>query len=639
MKRLSTESNHKTRPYTRQETVVIITAVRGRSRRPMAMVAALFLAQFVLPEPAGAVDYLFPGTTFGFWEDASLWQPAGVPGAGDNVRIEAGALTVTGQAKLAGGHLAEGVTVRFEGSTALGGGEPTQLSSGATVVFAGSTTWTGGDAAPGVDKIYLAGGTLINEGTFSDGHALQATITPYGGTNAFLNKGVYSKSGAGTTFVGLSFESARQVAFQNSGTLNIGAGSLVLLNEFVNTGTVSVTGGRLELGGGGSISGPFTVAAGGRVDFHGGVFSVGSLTLGGSGALDFRTTRILANGSVFASDATTYRFDLDGTGSTFTGAVTWKGGLISGGGTHVWVGSNTITGEGLHIHGGSTLRLAGSTNWTGNTSFGNNQLSFGEGKLVNQATFTDSNGFFTYMMNGGGSNAFVNEGVYSKTGASDTIVLIPFSNMGHLNIQAGAMQMYSAFDNQGAVRVDAGAKLQVYSPTFHNSGTLAGSGVIETSAGGALVNRGTLAPGGASSIGTLEIDGGLIAEQSSVLVIELADATTFDKLVVKGAAALGGKLVVIALPGFAPTSGDQFTVLSFGSLIGATAFDDVIWSGQPGFDVITQYQADKVMLTVVAVPEPAPVALCLSGLAMLGLVLRRRKQRAPLVTMASRPRR
>ncbi len=75
-------------------------------------------------------------------------------------------------------------------------------------------------------------------------------------------------------------------------------------------------------------------------------------------------------------------------------------------------------------------------------------------------------------------------------------------------------------------------------------------------------------------------------------------------------------------PGYLPTVGDSFAVLSFASWSGGfQAYDLPALTG--GLYLQPMLSADRLTLTV-AVPEPASWALMLVGAAALGLATRRR---------------
>jgi dipeptidyl aminopeptidase/acylaminoacyl peptidase len=133
--------------------------------------------------------------------------------------------------------------------------------------------------------------------------------------------------------------------------------------------------------------------------------------------------------------------------------------------------------------------------------------------------------------------------------------------------------------NAGLITVAAGQTLTITGGTFTNAagnpnlqippGIIGGEGTLDVS-GTTFVNDGTVAPG--FSPGLLSLTGAYPGSPTSLLDIELggtAAGTEYDRLAVSGAAALDGALNVTLVNGFTPGLGDQFTILTYGSMSGA----------------------------------------------------------------------
>jgi hypothetical protein len=83
---------------------------------------------------------------------------------------------------------------------------------------------------------------------------------------------------------------------------------------------------------------------------------------------------------------------------------------------------------------------------------------------------------------------------------------------------------------------------------------------------GAVSNAGTLSFG--TSVATLHATGNYSQSASGKLQIDLASASSFDKLLVDGSASLGGTLEVFLLGGHSPVLGAQYDILDAASISG-----------------------------------------------------------------------
>ena len=111
-----------------------------------------------------------------------------------------------------------------------------------------------------------------------------------------------------------------------------------------------------------------------------------------------------------------------------------------------------------------------------------------------------------------------------------------------------------------------------------------------------MLNQGTVAPGVAT--GTLHIGGSYTQGAAASLEIELAGASTYDKLAVSGTASLGGTLAVSLIPSFVPTFGDEFAILS-ASGFGGSVFSAADLPSLPnGWTWNLNYGATVVSLVV-----------------------------------------
>ena len=134
----------------------------------------------------------------------------------------------------------------------------------------------------------------------------------------------------------------------------------------------------------------------------------------------------------------------------------------------------------------------------------------------------------------------------------------------------------AAYTNEGITHVNgatftAGAFVNGAAGILSGTGTVAIAGV-----GQVLTNEGIVAPGpvDGNGAGVLSITGDYTQDALGTLEIELGGlvaGSTFDQLVINGAAALAGSLDVSIVDGFAPDFGDVFTILDAASLSGSFA--------------------------------------------------------------------
>jgi autotransporter-associated beta strand protein len=192
-------------------------------------------------------------------------------------------------------------------------------ANSAYTVSAGGRLLLGGDETIGS----LAGGGSV---TISGGEAVTLTVGGDNSSTTFSG----SLEGRGSDLLSL---------------IKTGSGTMILTGTSANLGGLTVNGGTLQLGAGGSL--PSTVAltvnTGGTFDLNGNRQTVGAFS--GSGAVT------LGSGTLTVGD---------GTNTTFTGVISGAGGNLvkQGSGTLTLGGANTYTGT-TTVNAG-TLSLNGS---------------------------------------------------------------------------------------------------------------------------------------------------------------------------------------------------------------------------------------------------------------------------------------
>jgi hypothetical protein len=140
---------------------------------------------------------------------------------------------------------------------------------------------------------------------------------------------------------------------------------------------------------------------------------------------------------------------------------------------------------------------------------------------------------------------------------------------------------------------------------LHGAGTLVGD----------ITNAGTIDPG--SSPGTLNILGSLA--NSGTLEFEIAGASLYDQIDLTGVFGAGGTIKLKLLSGYVPCNGSTFDLMDFGALADHGYALDLSQAALPAslrWDSSAFASTGEVR--VVAVPEPATVALLAAS--VLGLV-------------------
>lgn len=185
---------------------------------------------------------------------------------------------------------------------------------------------------------------------------------------------------------------------------------------------------------------------------------------------------------------------------TRTGTSIWSDTAYSGIGTTNFNGDLSITGVAIrNLSNGRMLNLNGITTWSGNTAANNNAIQFASGATINKQ--------------------------------SNTLTTLDCGITHHLagitNVNAGTMQVLSAFTNNGLINAAAGATFLGSNASFINAGTLAGNGTIATQFNGDIVYQGIISPG--NSGGYLTLDGTLTQTATGELDFELGSLASFDR--------------------------------------------------------------------------------------------------------------
>ncbi len=284
---------------------------------------------------------------------------------------------------------------------------------------------------------------------------------------------------------------------------------------------------QVMVGAAASSSGVLTVSTGGR--FTGQiVLSLGAVASGAG------TLNVQNGGSV-----STHRIAV---GDDGPGAMN-----ISSGGT---VHSETVTNPSTRI-GGISPAASGTVNVDGAGSaftLAGDLLVAGDGQT---GVLNIPAGGMVQSRKG----IILGRGTVTVSGADSRWTNTDVVNVGGLNTGQPAL-----------LRLIDGAQMQATNTIVSAIGQVHGAGTIT----GSLDNSGIVAPG--NSAGRLDITGNYTQSAGARLQIEiggLTGGTQHDIMDAAGTAALGGRLELALLNGFAPTSANTFTILEASTVTGA----------------------------------------------------------------------
>jgi hypothetical protein len=428
-------------------------------------------------------------------------------------RSGTGTLTVgSGQSTLEGGTFADtGTTAWSAGSVTTISGL-VELTSGATVRFNGATTWSAGD-------VYLNNaGVLENAGTLTVTGTVSVFAVGATGVRALRTLAAAATLISGTLSVGASLENDGTLRVLDGGTLsqfNTAASVPESSGAFIaeNTGLLSLSnvimGAASSASGTGTIrfaNGPSTVTAGAG-------YAAGITEVASGGALTFNddgtTGALLLTGGTRGGA---------GTLTVGNGASALASGAFADTGATVWSPGSLTTLDGvLELVSGPTVRLGGTTVWSGGSVYINNAGSF-----ENAGTLSVTGDVAVYAVGVAGAREFHNRG--------------------------------------GSLTVQAGRSLAL-APTLQlDGGVLGGSGTILATV---LNTGGTVAPD------LLSIDGDYTQGAGGTLRAEIGPQS--DLLTVNGTATLAGSLQLVNAAGFDPPAASAFRIVDAATRTGTFA--------------------------------------------------------------------
>ena len=489
----------------------------------------------------------------GDWETAANWNPNLVPGLDDIVLIRSGA-TVT----LNTSADCREVTLGGDGAPTLTGSgtlsvrenlfwnDGTMSGSGRTIVETNANLYVSG--FPSLTSRTLEnGGTVVWSGngiiTLNSGAVITnragalfnaqnaVALQSPGGANRFDNAGTFRKSpSTGIMTVGINFN--------NSGTVEIQSGTLVISGGFTNNGAVNLSPGTTNrLAGGGVSGGTFTAAATALVEWTGGTFTLNpGAQLNGAGFYRLNGGNVTAT-----TDLTVGNLDLVSSSSTLgsPGVITvasgmkWTAGTMGGGGRTIIEPGATLNldiASSLTFLSTRTLENGGTVLWTG---AGN--LTLTSGVITNRpgALFHAQNAAqFSF---GGGVCRFDNAGTFRKSASAGTTTVqsgMSFNNSGAVEIQSGTLVINGGFTNSGAVNLSPGTTNRLVGGGVSDGPfTAATTAVVEWTGGTFTLNPGAPLNG----TGLYRLNGGSVTATADLTVENLDLVSAFSTLGGSGA--------------------------------------------------------------------------------------------------------
>ena len=553
--------------------------------------SALLYAFVFIGYTYAQTDYTWGGGT-GTWDEPTNWSPNGVPGASDYVTISTGTVSMLSDTEVS--------RFTIEGSAAVAGSFDLTVTD--SLIWAGGATGfetfrDSGDVIvtsaatmrliePSPRFQVAAGRTIVNNGT-----TLWENNAAWQGAGRFVNNGELRLLFESTDAFGFVFSNlADALTNTNNGLLRwMGSGEGHYVAGLVNDGVVRVENGTLRLHGfnatGTSGGGAFEVQAGATLKISGanhsasgdpgisgdGVLELVAGTLSLDGSYNLPVTRFNGGGTLnLNGDSQTDSLSISGgklAGSgvlTVTDDLNWSGGTMGGSGMTV-LGAGIpveIGGANIGLQDTRTLRVEGTTTWTGDADFSN-----GTGATYQNAGTLISTGAGDRQFFAGN---FVNEGVLVHDTGS-LAFSSGMSNTGRVTVESGSVKQQgfnaTGGTDTGVYELNAAARLEFTGGvrTLTDSAEVVGNGTVVLPSSN-FTNNATWRPGPLpvqpGGIGVIAVDGAFPV--GGVLEIGIGGpvpGVDFDQFSTTGAATLGGTLNVTLLNSFVPSDGDRFLII------------------------------------------------------------------------------
>jgi len=490
-------------------------------------------------------------------------------------------------------------TLRLTGNNTYGGA--TNVASG--TLQAGSATAFSANSAFLVTSVLDLNGFSNTIGSLSG----NGTVTNTGSGLATLTVG---SDNSNTTFSGI-LKDGTLAALQ---LIKTGAGTLILTGTNTYSGDTNVALGTLQAGSSTALSANSAFSVISLLDLHGFNNTIGSLSgtgvvtnNGGSPAtltVGGNNTNTTLNGSL-TDGSNSLAFTKTGLGvMILTGGNTYTGGTTINAGT-LQIGNGGTSGS---IAGDVSDNATFAFNRSDSVTFGG--VISGTGALVQMGsgtlTLTADNSY------GGGTT--INTGATLQLGNGGTTGSI----IG--NVTDNGSLIFDRSDNVTFNAIISGSGNLV-----QNGSGITILGGTNTYSGGTIINNGRLLVNNSQALGlgNVVVNGGVLGADpqpinvkgnytqnaGGTLQLQVAGANSgqYDTLNVGGNAALGGTLQLISL-GFQPKAGNQLTLVTTGGVVSSrfAQFIDPFATG-PGFTTVDLvYGRNFVLLEFLNLVPPIP---------------------------------
>jgi filamentous hemagglutinin family protein len=405
-----------------------------------------------------------------------------------------------------------------------------------------------------------------------------------------------------------------------TGTVNVNQNLWFAATDSNNAGTFNIasnkelryTGNTHTLQAGSVVQSADTTAGGGTLTVTGGTVNangtIGLATTGNillsSGTLNWDQDGTSVTAVTLANPLTITGGILNATDDLTVPTLNWTGGTITGSGKLITNGTSTLNGssttylENKVWDNSGTVTFSGSnffylndtlSNDTVTTTFNNlaggtvNVNTAGElypiygsgptrstfnnlGTLNWNSTYTTTSDY-TYLYN----TQFNNQKTTTATGTVNVNQNLWFAatdsnNAGTFNIASAKELRYTSGTNTSNGLINLGTDGKVASNTnWTNNGTISGTGTVDVGSFSTFTNQGFLSPGGPGAASTLNITGNLVLGANSTVEFEIGGVnagTDYDRLVVSGAATVGGMLTGLLINGYTPAVDQSFDILT-----------------------------------------------------------------------------